>query len=1545
VELATFTDTHNATSQVTQATDYTASVSWGDGVFSPTNVTVTADTDPADPNGFVVTASSTGPITNPDELIATQIQYASTSSYHGRPASLGEPVVSITPAVAGLYAVPVSVSQMNLYWTLNASNATSIEVARSDDGGAYATLAATAGGSATMFTDTTVSEGHTYSYEIRAVQPIGDSAYSDPAVATTYAVQGLVATAASTTEIDLAWLNLSSDPAATVDVQRAPFGTSDFTTIAAGLSAGTSSYSDLTGLSEGTHWAYQVLLHEPGMGNLATLSDPADTWTLPAAATSLTVTSTASGGVDLSWANGSASSPSFYVARSDDGGPFNVIDAVDPGNTTYSDKSVSDGIAYNYEVAAVNDGGGTFNGLNAVATVTPLLAPSGLAATAVGATEVDLSWQNNSASASGLTIERSTNDTGHFSILAQLTDPSVSSYNDISTVAGTHYFYFVEATKAAASLMSAPSNQPDATTIPPTPTGPVVTTASPTELDLRWNAATGSTGYQIEREAPGGVWESLSIPDPTATSYDDSGLWEGVQYGYRVSAYNATGTSAPTDSVSATTPQTVPTAPSNLQAVTLSSSAVQLVWTNNANNETGFAIDTSPDASTWTQVGSTDPGTTTFTYGGQSPGATLSYRVRAVNSVGDAASYSASATTSPAPEPALLPPAPPGDLPVFAWTHGGNVTVSWDAPLVSYDSQHLPAGFNVYAYRMTGGVGTLVAQTSVTGAATGSATITGLTADYGVYNFAVTAYNAAGESDPTYIGLQGLFADTISAPATLSASVSGTTVNYTWTDPEPPTDGNTVAPFLEYSVDGTNWLGVTSSAGLAAGTLTMPAGCDCYLRLYRYHTDGTVSDYSNVVHVAAATPLASPSSLTATPAEGGVQLDWTAGDPADYRQMLERSDDGGASFHLIAQPSGTSYLDSTTDPGTTYEYRLRDALFPEFSFDYSIPLPGYSPYSDAVTATAPAAPVAVSGILSAVELGPDRLPQDGYFAFTRTMGLDRAETVSFTIDNSASDAATPGEEYQTLSGTTVNFAPGQSAAIVAIIPRWINRVEGAKSVTIELDNESNGNPILSTGQIEIANTDTAIAIRFNGPTDPNGNHIIDLNNNDSDNNGVSDLNQTYLAQADSDLVAVNIVYPVLVPSGTVFTLSTNASRLRFWDSPNKDNAILGDNGTAQWVVGPGAPTTVYAEAIDGSDSLGDTNTMLAVGPVTPPSPADSGGPATRSVQAQTTERYLRITESAPIARDATAGGPNNIMVGQRIAVIASAGPAALFNGSVPTWTVPANTVKGYTTSLHTGRIIQFADADLHQTSMGVYWIDGSFDGTRSALTIIWGGLTRRGDFIVHKPRSAITTAWTADVPRVQIGKNGVGDQNVETVHFGSNNSPGITIGGTVTTGTGGGGEIGFIQLSKLDSHFVQVSFSPPFHLVFNKLSTDGSFADDGDPDGSGLYNPSKRVGDSATENVSMEDSPKSGLSSPRVEVNLFSQFYTTLMYRPSGVDSIWVPLKIVYWSWNARVQNWPSGWKVILTGAGGSTMGTDWNEPPQWEDDIPRILKVGSLPE
>ncbi|MDB5357072.1 MAG: hypothetical protein JWN24_3525, partial [Phycisphaerales bacterium] len=351
--LATFTDTQNPAGGQANVGNYTASVSWGNNSFVP--ATVTADPDPSDPNGYVISATSANPLSNPDALIVTEVQYASGSSYQGRPASLGEPVVSVTPALSNLAAVPVSLSQIDLSWTLNASNAISIEVDRADDGGAFVALPIAAGGSDTSYADRTVSEGHSYIYQIRAIQPTtGPSAYAGPVFATTQAVQGLVATAASSTEIDLSWRTLSSDPLATVDVQRAPFDlSSPFTTIATGLPTYANSYPDSTGLTAATHYVYQVVLHD-SFGD--TFTDPADTWTLPAAPSGLGVTAPTSGEVDLTWSNVSAGTDGIEIWRADSGGVYQLIDTLDPTATSYADTTVADGTQYAYRIVATLNG-------------------------------------------------------------------------------------------------------------------------------------------------------------------------------------------------------------------------------------------------------------------------------------------------------------------------------------------------------------------------------------------------------------------------------------------------------------------------------------------------------------------------------------------------------------------------------------------------------------------------------------------------------------------------------------------------------------------------------------------------------------------------------------------------------------------------------------------------------------------------------------------------------------------------------------------------------------------------------------------------------------------------------------------------------------------------------------------------------------------------------------------------------------------------------------------------------------------------------------
>ena len=95
-----------------------------------------------------------------------------------------------------------------------------------------------------------------------------------------------------------------------------------------------------------------------------------------------------------------------------------------------------------------------------------------------------------------------------------------------------------------------------------------------------------------------------------------------------------------------------PAAPSGLTATAASSSQINLSWTNNSNNETGFKIDqaTSSDFTQGLTTVTVGANTTTYNATGLAAGTTYYYRVRATNANGDSANTStASATTTAAP--------------------------------------------------------------------------------------------------------------------------------------------------------------------------------------------------------------------------------------------------------------------------------------------------------------------------------------------------------------------------------------------------------------------------------------------------------------------------------------------------------------------------------------------------------------------------------------------------------------------------------------------------------------------------------------------------------------------------------------------------------------------------------------------------------------------------------------------------------------------------------------------------------------------------------
>ena len=187
----------------------------------------------------------------------------------------------------------------------------------------------------------------------------------------------------------------------------------------------------------------------------------------------------------------------------------------------------------------IDDGTGT--------TPDPPAAPSNLTASPFNATEIDLTWIDNSNNEGGFKIERCQGAGCSNFVQIATVGANVTTYWDIGLSPGIAYSYRVRSYNSAGD--SDYSNTASATTpaLPAAPSNLTATAISRNQITLAWkDNSSNETLFVIERCRGASCTNFALIANVGAnvTTYNNTGLIRNTTYRYRVRAHNKAGDSA-----------------------------------------------------------------------------------------------------------------------------------------------------------------------------------------------------------------------------------------------------------------------------------------------------------------------------------------------------------------------------------------------------------------------------------------------------------------------------------------------------------------------------------------------------------------------------------------------------------------------------------------------------------------------------------------------------------------------------------------------------------------------------------------------------------------------------------------------------------------------------------------------------------------------------------------------------------------------------------------------------------------------------------------
>lgn len=503
-------------------------------------------------------------------------------------------------------------------------------------------------GNVTSYSVTTdLNASTTYYYRIRAANNYGVSVSSNTITVLTAPLPPS-AQAASLISQSAFSANWDASAGATkyfLDVATTSnFSTGTFITGYQNLDVGSVTiYAVSSNINSGITYYYRIRSNN-GDGT-STNSNVITVSTIPPNPTALAATSITQSSFTAKW-NRSTGATNYFIDVSANAGFTSFVtnwENVSIGNDTLKsiNTNLAGGTTYYYRVQSENTGGISGNS-NSISALTIPPDPVATAASSVTQISFDANW-NLCLSATKYFLDVAT-DNGFTNLVTGWNNVDVgdvATYSVNSNLAsGTRYYYRVRALNVNGT--SGNSNTINEILIPPNPVATAATNIGQTNFSANWNAANGAAKYYLDVatdnlfEHPVAGWNDLDVGD-VLTKTINSNLTAGTNYYYRIRAFNTSGLTGNSNTISLISAPVAPVATAGTSSTTGSFSAN---WNVTA-TATGYLLDVSTDAGFGagtfvTGYNGRDVGDVlTFSVSSNlNPGSTYYYRVRAYNAGG-----------------------------------------------------------------------------------------------------------------------------------------------------------------------------------------------------------------------------------------------------------------------------------------------------------------------------------------------------------------------------------------------------------------------------------------------------------------------------------------------------------------------------------------------------------------------------------------------------------------------------------------------------------------------------------------------------------------------------------------------------------------------------------------------------------------------------------------------------------------------------------------------------------------------------------------------